>query len=519
MEKIGTWMSRRRDLVQVFLHMFLWGSLLFAYSKPLEMMVFQWWTNDMYSYGPLIPFISAYVIWLRRREILSIQIQPHLLGGVSLLVAGLILLSVGVKGGIELLSETSLVVTIVGLVLLLYGSAMLKALLFPISYLLFMIPSWGILANQIHLPFQLVSAQIGTKLLELIGIPVYLRDQFITLPNITLEVAEGCSGVNYLLAVLAISSAAAYLYIGGWPRRIVLVLGSIVVSILTNGLRVGLIAVLSYYELSGDLHGPFHVLQGMSISIVGYAAIIAGIAILSNKPFSPGKPAQRISQRTTALTFAQADTSSSRYLCVAVSCVFALMGTYLMLYEPTSVPLRSDLASLPLQIAEWKGRPVPISVTVFRENGVDNELSRSFYSESGDQITLYLGYFSFQKQGKELVNYKTTRLLEGTGATHTIQIDESHSISVKSVSQTAGTTTQLIVYAYLIGDRVITDWYVAKLLTAWDILVTGRSNGTIFMVTNGSIDGHDYSKQLQASKEFIRDVFPFIARALSPGLI
>lgn len=491
----------------------LGGSLAFVYSETLQLMVSQWWTNDMYSYAFLIPFIGAYMVWVRRREILNMQTEQHYWGGISVLFAGLVLLQMGYKAGVQVLCEMSLIVNIVGLVWLLFGSKLLKTLLFPIFYLLFMLPSWGLLTNHMQLPFQLFSAQIGTKLAELVGVPVYLQDTYITLPNIVLEVAKECSGLNYLIAVLALSSAAAHLYILGWPRKIVLVLGSLAIAIFSNGLRVGLISIFSYYELSGDLHGPLHIFQGIAISLVGYAAILVGIVLLSNKPIIPSPRDQGMPIATPSLQSNDGACLRVQYLSFAASGVLLLFGTYLMFSTPISLPLADDLSSFPYQIAEWKGGTAPSSFPVFRKLGVDSELSRSYHSKSGGKVDLYIAYYSYQRQGKELVNTDTIGLLEGTGSTHLVPVSGNQFISVRSVSQAHGNGTKLILYAYLVGDRVITNRYVAKIVTAWEVLMNGRTNGAIFLVTSDIEPDLDANRNLQEIKMFIQDAFPFITHA------
>ena len=89
-----------------------------------------------------------------------------------------------------------------GIVLFLLGTSFLRALTLPIGYWAFIIPIFGFLTEHVRWPSQLLSARIGVFLLHLFGYTAFLYDQFIEFLNITLEVAEGCSGINFLLWLL-----------------------------------------------------------------------------------------------------------------------------------------------------------------------------------------------------------------------------------------------------------------------------------------------------------------------------
>ena len=81
-----------------------------------------------------------------------------------------------------------------------------------------------------------------------------------------IEVARACSGVNYLVAVLALGLPLAYLYLRSWWRRGVLIASALLIAAAANSLRVALIGVLVYYDLGAPLHGPAHVLHGLFVS-------------------------------------------------------------------------------------------------------------------------------------------------------------------------------------------------------------------------------------------------------------
>jgi len=250
------------------------------YAPVFVFLIGRWLTGDDYSHGFLVPIIFSYLIWQKRGQLAQLQLAPNLsLGLPTMILAGL-MLTLGKLGSVLALEEISLLIMIVGLVLLLLGTAYMKALAFPVSYLIFMLPIFDDVTDQIHWPFQLLAADIGAWLLQVIGIPVFRQAQYLQLPRITLEIAEVCSGVRYLISVLAIGIPLAWLTQHTFLRRGILVGFAVSVAILANGLRVGLIGVWVQYYGHYALHGPFHIFQGMVVAWIGFVAIFAAVWLM-----------------------------------------------------------------------------------------------------------------------------------------------------------------------------------------------------------------------------------------------
>ena len=125
----------------------------------------------------------------------------------------------------------------------------MHAVWFALAYLVLMVPFWEGLTEPLHLPFQQLSANLGIRMLHVVGIPSYREGLYLFLPNVTLEVARACSGVNYLVAILALGLPLGYLYLPTVWRRVLLLAMAIGVAAISNSLRVALIGVLSYLEI------------------------------------------------------------------------------------------------------------------------------------------------------------------------------------------------------------------------------------------------------------------------------
>lgn len=253
------------------------------YSPVFFFLVRTWWENNVYSHGFLVPPIAIYLVWVKREQLRQLELAPSFLGGVPLMIVAGLVLVLGKIGALILLQEISLPVMIGGIVLLLMGQAYLNALALPIAYLVFMIPLFGEGNAALHWPFQLIAAQIGVWLLHVVGLVAFQEAQYIYLPNITLEVAEACSGIRYLISVVAIGVPLAYFSQRTWVRRVGLVVLAVVIAILANGLRVALIGVWTYYGGS-VLHGPFQIFQAMFVAWIGFVALFVGAWCLGKGP-------------------------------------------------------------------------------------------------------------------------------------------------------------------------------------------------------------------------------------------
>ncbi len=110
-----------------------------------------------------------------------------------------------------------------GLVRVLLGPAFLRSVAFPIGFLVFMVPIPAVLRNTIAFPLQLFAAQTATFCLSGAGIPVLREGNVIVLAQTTLEVADACSGIRSLQALVALSTVYAYLTQHVWWKRLALV--------------------------------------------------------------------------------------------------------------------------------------------------------------------------------------------------------------------------------------------------------------------------------------------------------
>jgi exosortase len=160
---------------------------------------------------------------------------------------GLGVLVLGRWGESLLVQGVSLVITVAGLILWGFGVRCLREAAFPVAFLLLMAPLPRAMVDTLTLDLQLFAAGFAGAALEQLGVPFYLNDTTIALSTITLNVAEVCNGLRFLLALLTITIAFAQLTQRSLARKVLLVASAVPIAILANAVRVATIAAGVYY--------------------------------------------------------------------------------------------------------------------------------------------------------------------------------------------------------------------------------------------------------------------------------
>ena len=254
--------------------------LIALYWQILGALGMDWYHDPDYSHGFLIPFLSAYFVWERWKDLCESSVQPTS-WGIGLLAAGLLMLVVGIIGAELYTQRFSLLVVLSGLVLLLFGWNYLWILILPIGFLIFMIPLPAIVVNSIAFPLQLFAAKSATFCLFSLGIPVLREGNLITLVGTTLEVAEACSGLRSLLSLLALGAVYGYFSQHQIWKRWALIVLSIPIAILANAFRVSGTGVLAHYWGVEAAEGFYHTFEGWIVFVVAFLLLLACGTVLS----------------------------------------------------------------------------------------------------------------------------------------------------------------------------------------------------------------------------------------------
>ena len=249
-------------------------ALIFLYFPFLVKLVEDWGTNDDYSHGYFIPFLTLYFIYCMRDELKKIAIKPCNLG-LLVILAGLGQLIVGKIGSEFFLQRTSLLVVLFGIALFLLGWQYFKMLFLPLAYLIFMIPLPAIIWNKIAFPMQLFSSYLTEQVVSTLGIPIYREGNVMHLAQTTLEVVAACSGLRSLVTMFALSGALALLSTLTAKKKIILFFSAAPIAIFANTVRLTATALMATEIGAAAAQGFLHEFSGIVVFVLGMGLLIA----------------------------------------------------------------------------------------------------------------------------------------------------------------------------------------------------------------------------------------------------
>ena len=210
----------------------VWTGLVALTARDWAAMAHQWWDISTYNHILLIPPILVWLVRLRWAE-LSRLAPKAWWPGIALLVGAAAVWLAGSTLDINLIAQAGAVMMLQACVPLLLGPRVAAGLLFPLGYMAFLVP----FGDEIVPQLQAITAAMAIELTHLSGVPATIEGVFIDTPAGLFEVAEACSGVKFLVAMVALGTLAAHLCFAGWKRRALFMAAAVVVPVLANGVR------------------------------------------------------------------------------------------------------------------------------------------------------------------------------------------------------------------------------------------------------------------------------------------
>jgi len=503
------WGSSRAPLFGVSLVVLLF---LVVYRDTLGLLTAYWASNDMYSYGFLVPVISALMFWSRRHELPLTPVSPSLLAGSLVSVVGLATLQFGRASVTNLIQEMSLFVTVVGLTLLFRGWTFVRRFWFPVAYLLAMIPFWDVLTRGVQPFFQVYSAAVGVWLLRLIGIPVLREGVFIQLPNIRLEVAEACSGINHLIAVMCIGVPATLLFVSRWRRRVLILVSAVLIALVSNGVRVAVVSMFAYNGIraaDGDIHGPYALFRSLVISGVGFLVLFALISYYSDKetPWRPAPSATEGGGEPGATVAARIAPRAVIFAVLLLCCSFAVQQWS----RDLSVPPSQSLTGFPQSLGRWQSENGG-HAGAFEAAAFDDEMSRDYATPGGGTLNLRVGYFRNQAHGKKLGGWDMARLLDAQN--RPIHDVDYGLVRAKEFTVEGPAGRSHVTYWYAVDRTTLAEDYQIRLLSGFRSLFLRRSNGALIVITRPLTDSESLEASRTAIRNFVDALMPVLGRYL-----
>ena len=253
--------------------------LVMLYYRIVPDMVLDWYKDDNYSHGFLVPIIAGYFLWQRWPELKEKIVRPEGMG-LALVLLALLQLTIAWLGSEYFTMRSSLFVLLAGLALYLFGREVLKGLALPLGYLIFMVPIPYIIYDAVAFPLKLFITKASVATLQMMGVIVMREGNIIMLPTTTLEVADACSGIRSLMSLLALAAAYAFMIQTSNLKRAILIVSAVPIAIFTNGLRVIVTGILAQWWGAKAAEGFFHEFAGLAVFALAMVILVAEGALL-----------------------------------------------------------------------------------------------------------------------------------------------------------------------------------------------------------------------------------------------
>lgn len=498
------------------------GALAFMYSMVLWKLGYDWWTDDNYSHGLLVPLVIGYIIWYEFDSLRSEVGTPATGFGSSLISGALILLLGGTLASVLFAQRFSLVVMIAGIVSYFFGIQVLKRLAVPFLLLLLAIPIPQILFNKIAFPLQLLASRIANLGIAIFGIPADRKGNVIeiipvgTAEVVSLEIVEACSGIRSLMTLITLALILGYftrerrqhfghglkglVFDRDFLRTILLMTAAVPVALGTNAARVIATGSLTYYYGSDAVEGIWHDISG---SIVFAAALVALVILnlILKRVLGQGNKAEPAPFRPVAFRPIPG-TPVRRAVGLFVAIILGgLFVNWFQHREEVQVS-RKPLSEIPRLLGSWEQRNEDIRFDAETEKVLraSDYVMRDYYGP-GKRLNLYVGYYASQRSGATY--HSPLSCLPGTGwemtDPQTLQVSTpaGRTILVNRYVVQQGGHREYLVYWYQGRGRTAASEYVDKIFTSLDSLLMRRSDGGMIRIMTPV--GKDPQRSLDAA--------------------
>lgn len=281
------------------------GALTLVYYAVLVKLSRDWWHDENYSHGLLVPFIIGFIVWQERKRFTEQQSTRALLIGAICISFALFALWAGTAGAELFVQRASLVLMLAGIVIYFFGFRIIRLVAVPLLLLALAIPIPQIIFNRIAFPLQLFASKCAVAAMSFLEIPVLRQGNVIELMPLgatepkRLAVVEACSGIRSLMTLLTLAVVYAYFTSPKGPqlpendadgprapqtkvfatftfwRAVILIAAAVPIAILTNAARVSGTGILAHYYGTKVADGFFHSFSGWVIYLVAAALLFA----------------------------------------------------------------------------------------------------------------------------------------------------------------------------------------------------------------------------------------------------
>jgi EpsI family protein len=514
----------RSELKPFFIHfVVLLALFLLLYGSLFPRLVRDWYEHQYASHGVLVLFISAYLLWDKRKLLRSLPIRFASVGSV-LLFLGATIGVIGFTIDDDFTVRCAMLITLAGLVLFLVGRAYFKVLLFPLAYLFFMIPPPYAAIKEITYHLRMFDAKYATYILQASGIPVYRDAHLLHLPNITLEIADGCSGIASLFAMVALGIVYVYLVPLKKSSKLLLIGETIILPIVANLTRIVVVSASVYFYGPAMLQSFLHSFSGT------FTFLLSVLLFLCLGEFFRRRDTEEISlsligtdeksrlpeeRNQLSSSYTLPNLSSSLFL---VNTAVLMLAIYLSSFSDRTnrFGLGLNLQKVPEQLASFKASQENWPDR-YGDPNASSSVSRVYERSKYEKIELFVGYRAEQWSTARLLSPRL-HLPEGWEYVlidaEELRVGRSGLIRANWLLTQKVDLKRLVLYWYEAkGDTFISEiWYRISLVKR--LFLEGHTDGSVIRIATPVLQNETIDQAKNRIRELVGYLQPELTQLL-----
>ncbi|EDZ67872.1 exosortase 1, putative [Nitrosococcus oceani AFC27] len=458
-------------------------ALFLFYLETAVSMAAIWWRSATFAHGMLIFPVSGYMIWARRWQLQQLQPHPRPLAAffILLLSGGWLLARIA---DVLFVEQLLLVAMIPVVVWGLLGKRVVRALAFPLVYLVFAVPFGEFLIP----PLQDFTAAFAVKSLQFGGVPVYWEGRYISIPSGDFLVAEACSGLRYLITSVVLGTLYAYLTYSSYGRRAAFIVASVIVPIIANGIRAYGVIMLAYLSNMKLATGVDHVVYGWIFFGV-VMSLLFWLGSFWREDKCPGNRAS-LSRQSGGIVAQQAPRAKKLGVTTIILILVAGAGPASGIWFKGQASKTDCSVSMPKEQPVWSGSSVPTSMWEPDYSQADQIVRRLYSFPDDSAVQLLIIYYQQEHQGAELISSQNRlyddqiwRWMEDNR--RSLSLGDDH-LQVHETVIRSPNTLRVIWHWYDIAGQRTASPIKAKFLEAWAHLTKQPSGSTLIAVAADS---------------------------------
>ena len=394
----------------------------------------------------------------------------------------------------------------------------------PVLHLIFMLPLPQFIYWKMTIALQLVSSELGVWFIKLAGVPVFLEGNVIDLGVYKLQVAEACSGLQYLFPILSFSYLFAILYRGPFWHKVVIFVMAAPLTVFMNSFRIGMIGVLVNSYGIGHAEGFLHFFEGWVIfgACIGILFLMA-VALQRLTP-SPLSLRDTIDLDTEGLGAEGARILSikpARGVIAATVLSLGITAAFVLTPAPDRiVPQRDSFSLFPRNIGAWDSFQIPLEPEVAQVLGASDYIN-AVYSQPGDSdnyVNFFAAYYDKQTEGSGI---HSPEVCLPVGGWEVFSIDPTPvsfpdtiygDFNVNRAVIEKGLSRQLVYYWFEQRGTRMTNDYLAKIDVVYDSLTIGRTDGAMVRFVTPINPGETEADADARMQGFMAELLPRLPR-------